>query len=223
MGEQRTRPSLGTRAEVAIIVCGALAREVLALIRRHGWRVDLYALPAVLHNTPRRIPEVLAERLPQLAQKYRKVIVGYGDCGTGGRLDALLARYPNVRRLSGPHCYEMYGGEAYERQARERPGTFFLTDFLARGFRGLVWRGLGLDRYPELREDFFRHYTDLVWLAQQPDERTRQRAEDAAQRLGLPLTVIPTGYGPLEERLRYLIEDWEPEDVSENKDDTPPP
>ncbi len=198
------------QADIAIIVCGALAREVLDIVRRHGWRVDVYALPAIFHNTPRRIPEALADRLNDLSRRYRKVIVGYGDCGTGGALDALLARYPNVRRLPGPHCYEMYGGEAYERQAEARPGTFFLTDFLARGFNGLVWRGLGLDRFPELKEEYFRNYTDLVWLAQNPDEKTAARAREAAERLGLPLTVIHTGYGPLEERLRALVEDWEP-------------
>lgn len=199
------------QAEVAIIVCGALAKEVLDIARRRGWQVDLYALPAILHNTPERIPAALEQRLAALARRYRKVIVGYGDCGTGGMLDKLLARYPNVRRLPGPHCYEMYGGEAFERQMAERPGTFFLTDFLARSFKGLVWRGLGLDRYPELREEYFRHYTDLVWLAQNPDARTEARAREAADLLGLPLTVVPTGYGPLEERLRVLVEEWEPE------------
>lgn len=199
-----------TQAEIAIIVCGALAREVLAIARRHQWQVDLYALPAILHNTPRRIPEALARKLDELSRRYRKVIVGYGDCGTGGRLDALIARYPNVRRLPGPHCYEMYGGEHYEQQMAEKPGTFFLTDFLARSFRGLVWRGLGLDRYPELKEEYFRNYTDLVWLAQHSDARAHARAKEAAQRLGLPLTVISTGFGPLEERLRYLVEEWEP-------------
>lgn len=202
-------PKTTASADIAILLCGALAREVLAIVRQHGWHVDIYALPALLHNRPERIAPAVEERLRDLTPRYRKVIVAYGDCGTGGALDAVLARYPNARRLDGPHCYEMYGGEAYERQVEEKPGTFFLTDFLARGFKGMVWKGLGLDRYPDLREDYFANYTDVIWLAQKADARTETRAQEAADLLGLPLTVIETGYGQLAERLRYLVEEWE--------------
>lgn len=198
------------QAEVAILACGALAREILDMARKHGWQVDFYALPAVLHSQPERIAPAVERRLAELAARYRKVIVGYGDCGTGGALDQVLTRYPNVRRIAGPHCYEMYGGEAYEQQAEDRPGTFYLTDFLARGFKGLVWKGLGLDRFPQLRQDYFGNYTDVVWLTQTPSPEVASRAREAASLLNLPLTVIHTGYGPLEERLRFLVEEWEP-------------
>ena len=41
-----------------LIACGALAREVLALIRLNGWsHMELTCLPAHLHNTPQRIPD----------------------------------------------------------------------------------------------------------------------------------------------------------------------
>ncbi len=194
---------------MAILLCGALAREIIDIVRKHGWRVDIYALPAILHNRPERIAPAVDERLRDLTARYRKIIVAYGDCGTGGALDAVLARYPNARRLDGPHCYEMYGGDEYEHQAAEKPGTFFLTDFLARGFKGMVWKGLGLDRHPELRDDYFANYTDVIWLAQKPDPRTEASAREAADLLGLPLTVVETGYGRLEERLRHLVEEWE--------------
>lgn len=196
-------------ADVAVLLCGALAREIIDIVRKHGWRVDIYALPAILHNRPERIAPAVEERLRDLAARYHKVIVAYGDCGTGGALDAVLAHYPNARRLDGPHCYEMYGGDAYERQAGEKPGTFFLTDFLARGFKGMVWKGLGLDRYPELKDDYFANYTDVIWLAQKRESKTEARAREAANLLGLPLTVVETGYGRLEERLRHLVEEWE--------------
>lgn len=198
----------GERASIAILLCGALAREIIDIVRKHGWRVDIYALPAILHNRPERIAPAVDERLRDLTTRYHKVVVAYGDCGTGGALDAVLARYPNARRLQGPHCYEMYGGDAYDRQATERPGTFFLTDFLARGFTGMVWKGLGLDRHPELRDDYFANYTDVVWLAQNRDQRTEAHARKAAERLKLPLTVVETGYGQLEKRLQYLVEEW---------------
>lgn len=197
-------------AEVAILLCGALAREIKEIVRKHGWRVDLHVLPALLHNTPQKIAPRVEAKLRELTARYRKVIVAYGDCGTGGALDRVLARFPNARRLSGPHCYEMFGGDVYTRWAEEHPGTFYLTDFLARGFDTLVWRALGLDRHPELRDTYFARYTDVVWFAQHPDEEVASAAREAASRLGLPLTIIETGYGPLEDRLKFLVEEWEP-------------
>ncbi len=199
------------KADVAILACGALVREIKEVVRRHGWAVDLYVLPARLHNEPRRIPARIEEQLHRLSRTYRKVIVAYGDCGTGGALDRVLARFPNARRLAGPHCYAIYGGDQYERWAETHPGTFYLTDFLARGFDALVWKALGLDRHPELKDMYFAHYTDVVWLAQQPDDvKAASSAREAASHLGLPLTVIETGYHGLEAQLRFLIETWTP-------------
>jgi len=198
-------------AEVAILACGALAREIQDIIRRHRWRVDLHVLPARLHNEPQRIVSRVEEELEHLSSHYQKVIVAYGDCGTGGALDRVLARFPNAVRLPGPHCYALYGGDAYWQWADAHPGTFYLTDFLARGFDALVWKALGLDQHPELKDVYFAHYTDVVWLAQQPDDgETASAAQEAASRLGLPLTVIETGYGALEDQLRFLVEEWEP-------------
>ncbi len=210
MNENMAGKATSPRADVAILACGALAREILDMARRHGWHVDMYALPAILHNRPRKIAPAVEEKLTTLATRYRKVIVAYGDCGTAGMLDSVLEKFPNARRISGPHCYEMYGGEIYERQAEEKPGTFFLTDFLAQGFHGLVWKDLGLTRFPQLKDTYFGHYTDVMWLSQNPTPRLEQKAREAADLLSLPLTVVHTGYGPLEERLRELIEEWEP-------------
>ena len=211
MEEKAGRQKTSQQADIAILACGALAREIMDIARRHGWRVDLHALPAILHNRPETIAPAVEEKLRVLSHRYRKVIVGYGDCGTGGMLDAVLSKFPNARRIAGPHCYEMYGGDAYTEQAEKKPGTFFLTDFLARGFHHLVWKDLGLERFPELKDMYFQHYTDVVWLAQKPSPQVEKRAQEAAERLDLPLTVVHTGYGPLEERLRELVETWEPE------------
>jgi len=85
------------------------------------------------------------------------------------------------------------------------PGTYVLTDFLVRSFARTVVAELGLDRYPELRDDYFAHYTRMVWLAQQPDEELRALAQRAADRVGLPLTVVETGHGGLERALVDLL------------------
>jgi hypothetical protein len=191
--------------KTALVACGALAREVLALKARHGWEADVLALPSLLHNTPERIPAAVLQRIRQARQQYEQVIVVYGDCGTGGLLDCMLAK-EGVQRVAGPHCYEMYADGTYEQLMAEAPGTFFLTDYLVQSFDHLVLEGLGIDRHPELRDDYFGNYTRVVYLAQRDDPALEKRAAWAAESLGLPLEVRRTGYGKLETRLKELLE-----------------
>jgi hypothetical protein len=188
----------------ALVVCGALAREVLALKEKHGWQADLLALPSLLHNTPERLPAAIAARIRQARLDYEKVVVVYGDCGTGGLLDRMLAGV-DVPRVAGPHCYEMYADGSFDKIMAEDPGTYFLTDYLVQSFDHLVIEGLGLDRHPELRDDYFANYTRVVYLAQRDDPALLARAQWAADTLGLPLEVRHTGYGKLETRLQELL------------------
>jgi Protein of unknown function (DUF1638) len=190
--------------QVAFILCGALAREVIAITRRHGWDVALFGVAAQHHMVPIRIAPDVERRLRDLIPRFARVVVVYGDCGTAGRLDEVLERY-NVPRIAGPHCYEMYGGATFERLMDEQPGTFFLTDFLVRGFEGTIWKGLGLDRFPELQEIYFANYTRLVYLVQQEDAALLDKAQVIAQTLGLPLELRRTGYGLLEAGLVELM------------------
>lgn len=190
---------------VALLICGALGKEVKAIVDGHGWEVDVYGVPAMHHFYPKKIVEAVDHRLAELAPRYRRVIVVYGDCGTAGALDPVLARYGAVQ-LAGPHCYEMFAGVDFARVADERPATFFLTDWLVRNFERAVVRGLGIDRYPELKTVYFQHYTDLLYLQQFADERLLDKAQEIAEYLGLPLEVRHTGLGALETRLAELVE-----------------
>jgi hypothetical protein len=191
--------------ETALIACGALAREVLALKEKHGWDVDVLGLPVLLHNNPERIPPAVSSRIKQAKQKYRRLFVIYGDCGTSGTLDKLLAA-EGIQRVPGPHCYEMYADGTFEQLMDEQPGTFFLTDYLVGSFDHLVLEGLGIDRNPRLRDDYFKNYTRIVYLAQRDDPTLKEKAQWAADQLDLPLEIQPTGYGLLEKRLIKLIE-----------------
>lgn len=186
--------------KTAFILCGALAREVLDIVARRGWAVDVFGIPAIVHMRPERIAPEVERKLRAIRADYDRVLVVFGDCGSRGALDALLAR-EGLERLDGPHCYEMYGGPLFDALMDEEPGTFFLTDFLVRGFRGTIWRGLGLDRFPELRDDYFRHYRRLVYLTQAPTDDLKIKAAEIAAMLDLPLEIRPTGYGQLEKRL----------------------
>ncbi len=176
------------------------------MVARRGWSVDVHPLPPLLHNQPQEIAGEVRRLATALLATYDQVAVGYADCGTYGALDEVCAEL-GLRRLPGLHCYDLFAGES--RLAAfldEQPGTYLLTDFLVRSFERTVVRELGLDRYPELRDDYFRHYSRAVWLAQETDDPELQAlATTAADRLGLPLTVIPTGDGRLEEALAELV------------------
>lgn len=182
--------------DIHVIACGALAREITGLIRANGWgHVRLTCLPAILHNTPDRIVPAVTEALDRVPAGAR-AFVAYADCGTGGRLAALCASR-GVEMLDGPHCYALYETrEAFAAHSQEI-GAFYLTDFIARQFEAFVWRPLGLDRHPELRDVYFGNYDKVVYLAQTEDAGLRRAAQEAAWRLGLPLEIRPTGLGDL--------------------------
>jgi hypothetical protein len=190
---------------VALLICGALGKEVKTMVDAHGWDVDIYGVPAMHHFYPKKIIEAVDRRLAELAPRYRQVVVVYGDCGTAGALDPVLERYGAVQ-LSGPHCYEMFAGADFAQIANERPATFFLTDWLVRNFERAVVRGLGIDRYPELKTVYFQNYTDLLYLEQVADERLLEKAREIAEYLGLQLEVRHTGLNALETRLAKLVE-----------------
>lgn len=194
--------------KIGIIACGAIVREMIAIAKRQGWDFELTAVPAQLHNRPERIAPAVAERLDEWANRFDLILIGYADCGTGGTLDALVERYTHVIRIPGPHCYEFYGGAAFDQQNDEYLGTFYLTDFLARHFDGLVWKGLGLDRYPSLLQTYFGNYTHLMYLQQLPDQDESARAQAAAEKMGLAYVQVDTGLEELEKRLVALVEEW---------------
>jgi hypothetical protein len=191
---------------IAVVACGALAADVRRIARRRGWLIDVHPVPALLHNRPEEIPGEVDARLAELSADYDRVAVAYADCGTYGALDAVVSRR-EVHRLQGQHCYDLIGREEVREALEEEPGTYFLTDFLARTFEHTVMRELGLDRHPELRDDYFGHYTRVLWLAQRATLGTRLAAERAAAALNLPLEVREVGDAGLERALDALLAD----------------
>ncbi len=190
----------------ALVICGALGREVKDIVDRRGWDVDIYGVSALLHLYPSRILDELRQKLYALRPRYTKLVVVYGECGMNGQLDSLLEEV-GAARLRGPHCYEMFAGEArFGDIADKRPGTFFLTDWLVRNFDRAVVKGLGLDRYPDLKAMLFGNYEAVLYLRQVPDPRLAEKAGDIAAYLGLPLEIEDVGLGELEERLAELVE-----------------
>jgi len=191
---------------VAVVACGAIARHVGDVATRRGWPVDVHPLPPLLHNRPERIASAVERAVTALRARDARIAVGYADCGTYGALDEVCARL-GVPRLPGTDCYALFAGAARLRALlAAEPGTYLLTDYLATSFHRSVVVELGLDRYPELREDYFGRYRRVVWLAQHPTPRVRAAAERAAGVLGLPLEEIVVGDALLEQALAELVQ-----------------
>ena len=171
---------------------------MLDIVGTHELRnVRVECLPAILHNAPERIPDAVRKKLEK-AEAYDSVFVAYADCGTGGKLDEVLDEY-GVERLEGAHCYEFYSGSAaFHAMQEEELGTLYLTDFLARHFDRFIWKGLGLDRWPELRDDYFHNYRRVVYLAQADDPVRTEEARRAAEKLGLEFERRMVGHGEME-------------------------
>tara|TARA_B100001964_G_scaffold244519_1_gene326334 strand:+ start:23866 stop:24531 length:666 start_codon:yes stop_codon:yes gene_type:complete len=194
-----------TDGRTLIVACGALARELLDVVRaNHLVQIDVECLPASLHNTPELIPAAVKRRVQSARNHYDHVFVGYADCGTGNRLDAVCAEL-GVDRLPGAHCYEFFTGSGPFDEIQEAEiGTFYLTDYLVKHFDRIVIAGLGLDRHPELLVDYFGRYTRLLYLAQTDNPKLVEKGRLAAKRLGLRYEVRPTGYGELETSIVQL-------------------
>lgn len=190
---------------ILLIACGALAREILDVIAANGWsHIDLTCLPAILHNHPERITQAVTEAVDAKRGTYEKVFVVYADCGTGGHLQAACAAL-GVQMMAGPHCYSFFeGNRAFETRYSDEITAFYLTDFLVRQFDAFVWKPLGLDRHPDLRDMYFGNYTKLVYQAQTNDPALTELAQSHATRLGLEFERRQTGYGDL----ATTLADW---------------
>jgi len=196
--------------EVLLIACGALARELVQLTRKNDWQhLKVQCLPADLHNTPEKIPSAVTGMIEAHRDRYEQIFVAYADCGTGGLLDEALAPY-GIERLPGAHCYEFFtGAEQFAEFCDGESGTFYLTDFLVRHFERLVVRGLGLDRHPHLRDEYFRHYRRVMYLAQSYSPELSRKAREHADWLQLEYVEHVTGLVPVDRVLSEHVLRWQ--------------
>lgn len=192
-------------ASILLIACGALAREILDIKTRNGWdHMALTCLPAILHVHPERITQAVEDTVAKHRDRFEKIYVVYADCGTGGLLQSACKKL-GVEMVEGPHCYSFFeGNQAFQERGEDETTAFYLTDFLARQFDAFVWKPLGLDRHPELRDMYFGNYTKLIYQAQIDDPKLTERARECADRMGLAFERRFTGYGDLE----TTLSDW---------------
>lgn len=190
---------------ILLIACGALAREILDLKKANGWdHMVLTCLPAIYHIQPQKIPDAVRAIVERERGNYDKIFVVYADCGTGGLLQSICADL-GVEMIAGPHCYSFYeGNDRFSKLSEEEITAFYLTDFLVRQFDAFVWKPMGLDRHPDLRDMYFGNYEKLVYQAQTDDPALVEKARDCADRLGLAFEHRFTGYGDLATSLKEV-------------------
>lgn len=192
---------------VGIVACGAIATHISSIQERYGLDITIYPLPSLLHNSPKKIAGEVESVLDEIKSKHKKCAVAYADCGTYGALDEVLRQH-RVSRLGGDHCYDVFAGKKeIEKIITTTPGTYFLTDFLVKSFHRSVVVELGLDMRPELRDDYFKHYQSVVWLAQNPTKELEEEARTAAKIIGHPLTIKVVGEEKLAEEILRLVAD----------------
>lgn len=200
--------AISTSHKTLVIACGALAKEILAIkaaLQIDDGTFDLQCLPAIYHNFPDKIVPGLEAIIGDIGENYDRILIGYGDCGTGGGLDRMILKYPKTARLPGAHCYAFYAGlSEFDAMMEEEFGTFYLTDYLVRHFDSLIIKGLGIDRFPHLKETYFEHYKRLIYMSQAPTDELVTNAKRAAEFLGLEFELRDVGYGLLETHISKL-------------------
>jgi len=194
------------KKDILIIGCGALAHEVREIIKLNDWdNVRLQCLNADLHNTPKILPAKIKESIDSNINDYSKIFLAYADCGTGGLIDLILKDY-DIERLDGAHCYEFYSGSSvFEELSEKEIGTFYLTDFLVKNFDRLVVDGLGIQKYPALKVEYFKNYKTVVYLAQKQDNVLESKARECADYLNLEFSALFTGLNNLENQLNKAM------------------
>lgn len=189
-----------------VIACGALAHELVRVRELNDWQhIEFQCLPAGLHNYPEKIPDAVREKVRENRGRYSRIFIGYADCGTGGLLDKVVNE-EGLERLPGAHCYELFAGSAkFNALHHAEIGTFYLTDFLAEHFDRLIVSGLGMDRYPELKSQYFGHYEKLIYLAQTDNPAIDKKARKAADFLNLAYEKVFTGDTMLHKALQVVV------------------
>jgi hypothetical protein len=190
---------------IGIVACGALATHIADIVTENAIDAVIYPLPPLLHNRPEKIAGEVDALLTEIKDKHSNCAVAYADCGTYGALDSVIKAH-GVKRLGGNHCYDIFAGTSKIEELMESDaGTYFLTDFLVKSFHRSVIVELGLDKRPELRDDYFKNYSRVIWLAQQPTDELKVLAHQAAQEIGLPLEIENVGYGQLNKQVLELL------------------
>ena len=194
------------RKSTLVIACGAISHELVALARANRWEhIDIQCLPAHWHNTPDKITPGVENKIIDNRDQFDHILVAYGDCGSGGQLDTMLAKYDGVERLPGAHCYSFFAGkELFEQFSEDEIGIFYLTDYLAEHFERLILGELGITKHPELRDMYFGNYTHVLYLAQTEESSKLEKAQQAADALSLPLKVHYTGLEPFQDALQSI-------------------
>jgi hypothetical protein len=179
-----------------IIACATVIEEMLPHLLSG---VSYQVLDFGLHIRPEDLNHALQETIDAVATSFETIILGFGLCS-----QAVVGLKANGCTLVVPRvddCIAIFLGSdrAYREQQRTEPGTYYLT----KGWIEVSDTILGeyertIERYGQQRADrmmqiMLKNYTRLAFIdtGQHEQERYREYARNAAEKLGLRYEEIP--------------------------------
>lgn len=186
-----------------IIACNAFYGALTCLnIEQRFPQVSIRYLPASLHLKPRELKQRFLFEIQRLPATALRPCCLYGHCFPD--IDDVMEEKA-MRRIPCAHCYEtLLGPQHFQKIMTDQPGSFFIEKELLMNFDTYCWKPLEFDD-PQLREWYFQHYRQIVYIRQPMDPNLTQQAEHIASRLNLALRIVDANYKELNKNLNDLL------------------
>jgi hypothetical protein len=167
------------RKRTKIIACATVIEEMLPLLPPE---MDYEVLDFGLHTRPEDLREALQKTIDKASEEADTVILGYGLCSMA--VVGLTAANCTLVVPRVDDCIAIFlgSGAAYAQQAREEPGTYYLTkgwievgDTLLDEYNRIA-NQYGEEQAQRIMSIMLKHYRRLVYIDTGTKEQERYQA-----------------------------------------------